>query len=81
MQGTKIGNALRDVDPAIRKQSAVGTCILLSRFWELLAHAGGQLIAKLMALLKGLAFDKEDPKIRVAVLEGLTVLSMNPMVC
>lgn len=81
MQVTRIANALRDTDPAIRKQVAAGACALLSKWWELLTNFGGQLIGKLMALLKYSAFDSESPKTRVAVLEGLALLVQNPLVC
>jgi hypothetical protein len=80
MQVTRISNAFRDTDPIIRKQVAVGACMLLTKWWELLTNFGGQLIGKLMALLKYAAFDAESPKTRVAVLEGLALLVENPLV-
>ena len=80
MQVTRIAAAMRDTDPAIRKQVAAGACLLLSRWWELLTNFGGQLIGKLMALLKGSAFDAESPKTRLAVVEGMALLVENPLV-
>lgn len=80
MQVTKIANALRDTDPSIRKLAAAGACELLLKYWELFTQFSGQLIGKLMALLKFSAFDAESPKTRVAVLEGLASLVQNPLV-
>lgn len=80
MQVTRIANAMRDTDHTIRTQVAAGACVLLSKWWELLMNCGGQLIGKLMALLKGSACDSDSPKTRVAVLEGLAVLVENPLV-
>lgn len=77
MQLSHVMKALRDPNAEVRAAAAWGACELLTTWWELLP---GQAISRIMVLLQDTVFDGDSPKVRMAVLEGLTVLVENPLV-
>eukprot|EP00892_Ulva_mutabilis_P008376 jgi/Ulvmu1/5910/UM026_0032.1 len=76
MQLTHVMKALRDPNAEVRAAASWGACELLTSWWELLPE---QAISRILILMQETAFDADAPKVRMAVIEGLSLLVDNPL--
>ena len=65
-------NLLKDEVPEVRVVAIQGVCTILSRFWLIIETTDLQQF--MIYIFKHLAFDMASPKVRLAVVKGITFL-------